>query len=99
MGFGDRELQAALGGPLSVLLVAGAVAFRGFRDEESADVLTAGGEYTAQVVRRSLLVRTAEIPSGVVVEAVLTIDEEAAIVRQLVPVDDGALTRIIYVPA
>lgn len=99
MTFGERELRAALRGRASVPIVAGAASFRGYRDEESADVLTAGGEYTAQAVRRSLLLLTAEIPAAVVEEATITIEGVDAVVRQLVPLDDGALTRLIYVVA
>lgn len=99
MTFGGRELKAALNGLASVPIVVGGNAVRGYRDEESADVLSAGGEYTAQAVRRSLLLITVEIPAAMVEEAEITIEGVSAIVRQLVPLDDGALTRLIYVPA
>jgi hypothetical protein len=97
--FGDRELRAALQGPGTVQVTIGADSFQAFRDEESADVLTAGGEYTAQTVRRSVVAFTAEIPASVVVDADVVIDGVDAKVRQVVPMDDGAVSRIIYVKA
>lgn len=99
MTFGARELKAAFQGQATILIVAGAAEFRGYKDEESADVLAASGEFTAQAVRRSCLLITAEIPAAVVEEAEITIDGVDAQVRQLVPLDDGALTRLIWVPA
>jgi len=99
VSYGERELRAAFSGRDAVEIVIGGSSFQGFRDEESADVLNAGGEYTSQVSRRSVLAITADIPTTVIVDADCTIDGVDAKVRQVVPLDDGALSRIIFVKA
>lgn len=80
-------------------MVIGSTPFKGFRDEETADVLTAGGEFSGQVRRTSVLAITADIPATVVADADITIDGVDCKVRQVVPVDDGAVSRIIFVKA